>query len=345
MEPARELAARVVPRAVEVEAPVHVEVAAATVQLERFGDASCQRYAMNNGATFLLPTEGPDTYERTRRRSGRSGTHASASRLLRGASAVHGAATSVRTARVNQGGSTVSRDDGLARALADLEAWRINSSPYIIGDGVPAAHGSSTSPQLVVLSSAGAPQGEDDGDADAHEEKRACGCSQSDGSAPATGHASTCANNGTLAFVAFGVTVVRAEEFAFREDVTALVIPDSVTTIQERAFEGCTSLAKITLPNSVTVIHEKAFQGCTSLVRITLPDSITTIGPAAFHGCAALQAATLPKYLTEIPPRLFEGCASLEFCVPPQQVYSVGGDAFSGCRKLNSVSRHVEMCN
>lgn len=46
---------------------------------------------------------------------------------------------------------------------------------------------------------------------------------------------------------------------------TEIVIPNSVTEIDEGAFEGCKSLASITIPESVKKIDGSAFNGCTVL--------------------------------------------------------------------------------
>ena len=52
-------------------------------------------------------------------------------------------------------------------------------------------------------------------------------------------------------------------------------------------FQGCSRLEKIVLPNTVTVIEEDAFSGCSSLEVLTLPDDLVEFNPSA--GCAALR--------------------------------------------------------
>ena len=46
------------------------------------------------------------------------------------------------------------------------------------------------------------------------------------------------------------------------QEITDLVIPESVTSIGEYAFNGCTGLTSITIPNSVTSIGSYAFTEC-----------------------------------------------------------------------------------
>ena len=49
-----------------------------------------------------------------------------------------------------------------------------------------------------------------------------------------------------------------------------VVIPNSVTSIDNNAFYGCSSLTSMTIPNSVNNIGNSAFQGCSSLTSVTV---------------------------------------------------------------------------
>ena len=51
-------------------------------------------------------------------------------------------------------------------------------------------------------------------------------------------------------------------------EITDLVIPNSVTSIGNGAFENCSDLTSVTIPNSVTSIGNYAFAGCTGLTSI-----------------------------------------------------------------------------
>ena len=70
--------------------------------------------------------------------------------------------------------------------------------------------------------------------------------------------------------------------------VTDVVIPDSVTCIEDYAFARCYTLTSITIPNSVTYMGKYVFYYCTSLTSITIPNSVTYIGEYAFAYCESL---------------------------------------------------------
>jgi hypothetical protein len=66
--------------------------------------------------------------------------------------------------------------------------------------------------------------------------------------------------------------------FAFNEQITSIVIPDTVEIIGDGktgAFEGCTNLKTVVLPSKLKTIGEKMFSGCTSLEIIAIPNSVT----------------------------------------------------------------------
>ncbi len=79
-------------------------------------------------------------------------------------------------------------------------------------------------------------------------------------------------------------------QYAFdeRNDITKVIIPDSVTSIGRYAFYDCDSLTSVTIGDSVISIGYSAFYCCTSLTSITIPNSLTSIEKDAFFNCRAL---------------------------------------------------------
>ena len=71
----------------------------------------------------------------------------------------------------------------------------------------------------------------------------------------------------------------------YKSNITSVVIPSSVKTIEEQAFINCYSLTSVIIPSSVTAIGESAFSGCRSLTSVNIPSSVTTIGGYAFRDC------------------------------------------------------------
>ena len=56
------------------------------------------------------------------------------------------------------------------------------------------------------------------------------------------------------------------------------------------AFEGCASITAVVIPDGVTEIQDNAFYGCTSLETVTIPSSVTLLRNCAFCDCPNLRA-------------------------------------------------------
>ena len=158
-------------------------------------------------------------------------------------------------------------------------------------------------------------------------------------------------------------------------EITNLVIPNSVTSIGQEAFYSCTGLTSVTIGNSVTSIGNSAFYGCTGLTSVhisdlaawcnisfgknsanplsyahhlylnnneirdlVIPNSVTSIGNSAFNGCTGLTSVNIPNSVTSIGNFAFENCTGLTSVNIPNSVTSIGNDAFSDCSGLTSVT-------
>ena len=76
--------------------------------------------------------------------------------------------------------------------------------------------------------------------------------------------------------------------------MTDLVIPKKVMgytikSINANAFRLCPSLRTVIIPDSVTTIEDYAFYECVSMTSITIPNSVTKLGKGVFKKCYALK--------------------------------------------------------
>lgn len=95
------------------------------------------------------------------------------------------------------------------------------------------------------------------------------------------------------------------------EEITALVIPNSVTKIGSFTFCNCEGLTSIEIPNSVTSIGESAFLGCSGLTSIEIPNSVTLIGESTFAECGGLTSIVIPSSVTSIGKNAFTYCRNI----------------------------------
>ena len=70
-------------------------------------------------------------------------------------------------------------------------------------------------------------------------------------------------------------------------DADQYTVPQGVITIGGGAFIY-SHLTSVVIPDSVTSIEDVAFEGCSGLTSIVIPDSVTSIGVMAFLDCESL---------------------------------------------------------
>lgn len=153
--------------------------------------------------------------------------------------------------------------------------------------------------------------------------------------------------------------------FYYSNNLTDVVIPDSIIKIGDDAFGMCCSLSTITIPSSVISIGNGVFWGCTDLTSINvsydnknymsqngilfnkdktilicypagktaiiykIPSGIKEIESCAFEGCYRLTYISLPESVTSIGYFSFGWCNNLESILIPSSVTNIDIDAFN----------------
>ena len=118
---------------------------------------------------------------------------------------------------------------------------------------------------------------------------------------------------------------------------TNVVIPESVTSINDFAFYGCETLETVKIPKTVTSIGAHAFYGCECLRKIEIPESVTLIGGGAFSCCKRLETLSIPKTVKSIGKSTFYKCDHLKNVYLPDSIQSIDHSAFAFCRDLESI--------
>ena len=135
-----------------------------------------------------------------------------------------------------------------------------------------------------------------------------------------------------------GVTELQYSTFSeCRQLLTRVVLPNGLLSIPESLLNNCTNLKEVVIPESVTTIENHAFFGCASLEKINLPAGLTEISQSLLGGCTVLSEITIPDGVTAIGDSAFQKCASLTEIVLPQGLRRIDGEAFFGCTGLSYI--------
>ncbi|MBR0414077.1 MAG: leucine-rich repeat protein [Clostridia bacterium] len=79
-----------------------------------------------------------------------------------------------------------------------------------------------------------------------------------------------------------------AEWFSYRDQITAIVVEEGITSIGIEAFSSL-YVQSVSIADSVTEIGASAFIGCDPLTTVTIGSGVTVIQNAAFQYCTALE--------------------------------------------------------
>ena len=138
------------------------------------------------------------------------------------------------------------------------------------------------------------------------------------------------------------VTEIGASAFNGIDEITEVMIPNSVVEIKREAFSNCTGIEKVTLSNRLTYIGTAAFYGCEHLTSIEIPASLdSTTAEYDFTGVfegSGLEKVTFEEGTEQIAESLFKNCTKIESIEIPETVVVIEKEAFSGCTGLKEIS-------
>ena len=89
--------------------------------------------------------------------------------------------------------------------------------------------------------------------------------------------------------ISSGITKIGVSAFE-NAKLTSVIIPDSVTSIENYAFRDMKNLKAVTIPDGVTRIGFQAFYGNENMADVSLPASVTELGHDIFGWCLRLRA-------------------------------------------------------
>ncbi len=116
-----------------------------------------------------------------------------------------------------------------------------------------------------------------------------------------------------------------------------LVIPESVTKINNGTFINCTNLRNITFPSTLTEIGIQVFMGCVNLTDFILPASLKAIHIEAFRDCASLTCVSIPAAVNHVGDAAFINCTGLKRLGIGGAVTLIGATAFKNCSVLECI--------
>lgn len=128
-----------------------------------------------------------------------------------------------------------------------------------------------------------------------------------------------------------GVTAINKCVFLNNQEITEVIIPDTVEIIGMSAFSNCKKLKNITIKgNRLKIIDNGAFWGC-AIKKINIPNSVTDIRDEAFATCDLEGDLFIPEGTIKIGKEAFKFCENLKNVFLPKSLRVLEIDAFLMC--------------
>lgn len=164
------------------------------------------------------------------------------------------------------------------------------------------------------------------------------------------------------------IRVIAPYTFAYDNNVTSVIVNNSVEEIGEGAFYMCSNLDSAEIPKTVSVIGGYAFfdtpwlendareflvEGKNILIdcksdksSAELPENVSIVGTGAFY-MSNIESVTFSKNTQVIGMRSFMGCDNLKEVTIPDGVLLIDTQAFFNCQSLEKayISKTVEVIN
>ncbi len=139
-----------------------------------------------------------------------------------------------------------------------------------------------------------------------------------------------------------GVKSIDAYAFADMTSLVRVVLPSTLERIDQGAFYGCTALKKVEGIENVKFINQRAFENCGLSGEIKM-DSVVAIADYAFYNCASLEDVTLSTGTQSVGAYAFYGAKALKRVDIPAEKIKLGASAFAQCASLTSISLNVSV--
>ena len=134
----------------------------------------------------------------------------------------------------------------------------------------------------------------------------------------------------------YPVVAIGNEAFRGNKYLTAILIPDCITSIGDYAFAD-TNLDSLVLPDKLNKLGRRILSGNKGITEIAIPKTLKSVSSAYLYGMdgdgpfteSNIQRATIETGMTEVPEHLFQRNSTLISVEIPDTVVKIGGYAFA----------------
>ncbi|KAI5548472.1 regulation of response to stimulus [Trichomonas vaginalis G3] len=144
-----------------------------------------------------------------------------------------------------------------------------------------------------------------------------------------------------LTNVSFTENLKEINNSAFaKTSVISIVLPSTVTNINDGVFFGCQSLLSADISQTkISILPKHFFRKCIKLSTISLPKTITKLDDFCFAFCQSLSDLNLQDIpITSVEESAFLQCLNLKLILFGKTLEIISSSCFMGCEQLQQVN-------
>ena len=132
-------------------------------------------------------------------------------------------------------------------------------------------------------------------------------------------------------------TIQKEMAFANCNNITSVMLPETIQQIGFRAFYCCSGITELTIPKSVYSIGKQILLGCSSLSTVYYNSNFSPIEGETPFNIESLSKIVFGDNLKAIPSYICYSCDNIKEVVIPEGITSIGSYAFAECSNLKSI--------
>ena len=121
------------------------------------------------------------------------------------------------------------------------------------------------------------------------------------------------------------------------KDGTSYTVPASVKVLGNSSFTDSNNLTSLILPDGLTTVEDLALHFCRNLQTVYIPSSLTSIG-GYFLAFSKVEDVKIPEGVTELSYQFLDGCSALKTLELPASLTTPGWLFCRDCTALQSVT-------
>ncbi|MDR9860262.1 leucine-rich repeat domain-containing protein [Treponema socranskii] len=114
-------------------------------------------------------------------------------------------------------------------------------------------------------------------------------------------------------------------------------VPPSVKVLGDRSFYHSDNLTSLILPDGLTTVEDGGLSFCQNLKTVYIPSSLTSIG-GYFLSFSKVEDVKIPEGVTELSYQFLDSCSALKTLELPASLTTPGWLFCTGCTALQSVT-------